>query len=201
MTATNGTGPELIQVLMRADRRWADKRADEPAPPDYLQHLEQYLRPLVGAAGEVSNGDAQPSIPDADTANLRAQRDRARSEVQRLEQANQELTKELGRMRTDYAESVRGSAELADQVEQLRREREQLANQLHSERKHECAWEWPDPDGPLLPCACGRPWPRYATQDETEEVEPEVEPWAELLDRVRGELQEIDWPVRPREAG
>jgi hypothetical protein len=37
-------------------------------------------------------------------------------------------------------------------------------------------------------CACGHPWPRNPTDDEPEEVVPDVEPWGDLFGQIRSEL-------------
>lgn len=110
----------VVDNLRRADQRWARRNADQPAAPEYLEHLACSLQALVVP----SNGNGDPSTSDAETSRLREQVVAAESNAAarraELDQARAEI------------ESIRGALESA------RRERDQVAEQLAEARSHTC---------------------------------------------------------------
>jgi DNA repair exonuclease SbcCD ATPase subunit len=100
------------------------------------------------------------------------------------------LTRKVGALRADYTAAADDNRALADQLAAITAERDQLAEQAELDIAHRCAWPWPDPDLPVQPCECGRPYPRYLEDVEDEEPERDVEPWEALFDRIRDEIQE-----------
>jgi hypothetical protein len=234
MTATTNGKPaaDVVDVLRRADHRWATRNNDDPAPAEYLAHLAKYLEPRVVP----SQSDAGPSISDAELPKLRdqlaaaeqlavsrgaavdqltAELDSARTDARDLQHtaerlavnvqnARQErdtatkqitdLTKQVGQLRADYDSAVADTGQLAGLYEQVVRERDQLAEQVAVVQAHVCSWPWPDPNERVLPCECGRPYPRYAVEELTEPIPPDPDGWRPLFDRIRAQLK--GGPVR-----
>lgn len=220
MTTANGhKAATPVDVLARADSRWATRRGDDPAPREYLEHLAKYLEPVLPA----SKADAQPSISDdeladlrerlaaaeqlaagrgatvdqltAELANARADRplmskvDGLTAELDKATTDNRALTQQVGQLRADYDSATADTSQLAELYEQIVRERDQLAAQVAVVQAHVCAWEWPDPNKRLEPCECGRPYPRYALEELTEPVKPDPEDWGPIFARIRAELK------------
>jgi hypothetical protein len=50
MTATIAAA-DVDVTVKRADARWASRNGDEPASPDYLKHMADAVRPLLGQPG------------------------------------------------------------------------------------------------------------------------------------------------------
>lgn len=197
MTTTNAHQPATaIAVLRRADQRWATRQADDPAAPAYLEHLAKYVQPLVENTAVVPADDrelnqlreqALTATPAA--AARQTELDQAHTELAGLRANLADATTLIGDLRTDYDTATRDTQKLADQLEELSRERDQLAKQLRIATTHQCTWEWPGPNEPVKDCTCGRPYPRHLPPFETEEVQPDREPWSELFDRIRGQLE------------
>lgn len=194
---TNGHEPaSVIAVLRRADQRWARRHADEPAAATYLQHLATYLQPLMGNGApapddshELNQLREQVLAATNDTAARQAELDQAHAEITELRTNLTNATKLIGDLRADYDTATRDTQKLADQLEELSRERDQLANQLRTATAHQCTWEWPGPNEPIEDCTCGRPYPRHVQPFETEAIAPDREPWSELFDRIRDQLE------------
>jgi hypothetical protein len=115
--------------------------------------------------------------------------DQANTELADLRTKLTDATKLIGELRADYTIATRDTQKLADQLEELSRERDQLAEQLRAATAHHCTWEWPSPNQPVKDCECGRPYPRNLPPFETEEVQPDREPWSELFNRIRDQLE------------
>lgn len=197
MTTTTDRKPvTAIAALRRADQRWASRQADEPAAPAYLDHLAKYLQPLVehSAAAPVDDRELnqlreQVLVATNDAAARQAELDQAHAQIAEL-RTNLTLAEEvIAEYRADYELATRDNQKLADQLADLSRERDQLAKQLRAATAHQCTWEWPGPNKPVKDCTCGRPYPRHLPPFETEEIEPDREPWSELFDRIRDQLE------------
>ncbi len=178
MTVTSHTPPRVIDVLQRADQRWARRHADEPATAECLKHLATFLQPLVESCAATS---AEP-IDNHELTQLREQVQAATSATVRVQAELDQAHAELDRLRAAHETANRDNQVLADQIAALGRERDQLAEQLQALTTHRCRWEWPGPDQPVKDCSCGRPYPRHHNPFETEPVVPDREPWAELFD-------------------
>lgn len=193
MTATvNGISrATAIDLLVRADKRWATRHHDDPARGDYLEHLAAAIKPLIDPTTPINLdahfNDGSPSKNDAELerqlTEIRDERDTARTQLDDANVDNARLADEI--------------AALRQQLEQLRaentalvEERAQLAEV--ADQPHICQWDWSDPTQPIQPCACGRTWPRYLEYEE-EEIEPDVEPWDTVFQQLRDQLS--DWQV------
>lgn len=109
MTATvNGTRvPDVETVLKRADHKWAKNRADDPAPPEYLDALglalqQQIVGPLAERGAEGLTDSIASDLADA-----------LENEKQRANRAEQALT---------GAKTAGGG----DQVQKLQAEKQRL---------------------------------------------------------------------------
>lgn len=249
MTTTNGhKAADPVDVLRRADGRWATKRGDDPAPREYLEHLAKFVEPLVqppkvavasstsdaeraqlqqqvaaaeqlsasrGAAVDQLTAELAAAHADRDRASddfaaamrrinpldarvdgltdeLAASRDdalTARNERDAAAAESNSLTKQVGQLRADYDSAIADTSKLAELYEQIVRERDQLAAQVAVVQAHVCTWESPGPNQRLLPCECGRPFPRYAVEELTDPVKPDADDWALIFARIRSELK------------
>lgn len=130
MAATNGrtrVPATVLDVLRRADQRWAQKQSDEPAADEYLKHLAQFVQPVVGDTPapqvderELTRLREQAAAAEQNAAARRAERDEERAEVEQLR----------AQVETLQREAVRAVGAL----ESTRRERDQLNEQLTEAR-------------------------------------------------------------------
>lgn len=144
MAATNGTKQQAsaLALLKRADSRWARDRADDPAAPEYLEHLATYLQPVA------PNKDATPPVDERELTMLReqaasaentaaarrAELDQARAQVDELRQQLQAADEEderLNDLRTELQKHVDAQERRAKKAET---ERDKLGEQLDLER-------------------------------------------------------------------
>lgn len=136
-------------LLRRADRAWTNRTADDPAPPEYLAHLAQYLRQHLTGDTALDPAPAEPTpvVDDRELVALREQVTAAeqnaagrRAEADQLRAENTDLRgqlvnaneafNELAKVRRQndalnahLAEANDDNASLADQaadLEQLR---------------------------------------------------------------------------------
>lgn len=119
MAATNGTKQQAsaLALLKRADSRWARDRADDPAAPEYLEHLATYLQPVA------PNKDATPPVDERELTMLREQaasaENNAAARRAELDQARAEI------------ESLRGQIQEAGAATKQRLEDQRLELQKH----------------------------------------------------------------------
>jgi hypothetical protein len=197
---------DVLTILRRTERTWCRQNADESRGPGYLELLADAVRDHLAA----SDVDAAPSNSDAvDGAQrdalraigaleaTRRERDDARAERDQRDARIIELTKEVGRLRADLAARDTEREHDRQAVTNVLGERDRLVAELAKKQPHRHVYEWPAPDKPIEPCSCGRPFPRYRQDvEEWGDDIPDIEPWAELLGRVRDELG--DWGTPPR---
>lgn len=109
----------VIDVLRRADRRWADKRADEPAATAYLEHLATFLEPHVG--------DQPPAAADPGDTELRQLTeklaDAERTAAARTAERDQ-LAAQLAELRRQHDHEHTEAVRAIGALEQTRRERD-----------------------------------------------------------------------------
>lgn len=174
--AAEVVGPETPRPCGKASPNLA--RFDQPVDENAATPVDDELNQLRDQALAAKN----------EAAARQAELDQARTELAELRTNLTKATKLLGELRADYVIATHDTQKLADQLADVSRERDQLAHQLRAATAHQCKWEWPGPNMPLKVCTCGRPYPRHLLPFETEEIEPDREPWSELFDRIRDQL-------------
>lgn len=215
---TNGAAVDLLGALVRADKSWARTHGDEPRERQYMEWLEQHARERVAveapdqrmaeAERELTARTAALDQLVAEVDSARADHRRVADELSATEQELESTRDERARLAEQLAEA-QGTAGHVDQasvnalaeLEKVKSANAVLRQKLRRaiERadeaggKHVHRYPAPGPGLPLEPCECGRPYPRYFEDvDEDEDGAPDVEPWADLFDRIRDEIAE--WP-------
>ena len=128
MSGTNGNKQHttVVDKLRTADQRWARRNSDQPATPEYLEHLACSIQTVAVP----SNGDGEPPISDAEAARLREQvvaaENNAAARRAELDQARAEIVEVREAFDAEHHEAMRATGAL----ESARRERDQLAEQL-----------------------------------------------------------------------
>lgn len=208
---TAGTAVDLLGALVRADKTWAAKHEDEPRERQYLEWLEQHARARVAAEApderlavverELAARTAAVDQLGAELQGARTELERARAEVKavrsELELVRDErarLVDELGEARARRESDEQAVGNVLDELKAARSAiqvlRRKLAKAVEAGR-HIHRYPAPGPGLPLEPCECGQPYPRYFEEvDDGEDAAPEVEPWADLFDRIRAEIGE-----------
>ncbi len=205
---------DLTATVKRADKRYADKVGDDPAPSEYVTAIVNAVKPLLGAPdpavlGELAElraakdrrdalleelrktADSRARVIDgqkAELATISAAANGAAAEAERHRIANGRLAEDLAaaRDRAERLDAELGAARAALQEKQ-RLVREQAARL----ERHRHDYPWPDPSRPPQACECGHPWPLTKPRPAPPVPSPEVvDPW----DRIRSELK--DWPTR-----
>jgi len=132
------------------------------------------------------------TLRTAELDDARAERDTARAQLRDRPAAGVDAS--------ILDQAQRDNARLADELAQTRHNLE-LANRTLDEIADEEAgrpasarhWHQFEVDprtGEHHPCRCGQPWIRALVEDD-EEIQPDIEPWAALFDRIRDELGEV----------
>lgn len=195
----------ILGALERADRRSAQRTGDDPMPREYLTALAQAVAPEV---------DELPASADVDELRARivaAEDDRDRA-LAGLDDAQRVNAQQAGQIKSLLAEVEQHRENAANTRLTLQRRIDELTTELGNARaalgearkapaaEHRHTYEITD-TGAILPCAgevdgrpCGLPYPRDVLAGllaDTEDDEPDVEPMAALLARVRDEL--ADW--------
>lgn len=136
MTATF-TAVDLDVAVKRADGRWATRNGDEPASLDYLKHMADAVRPLLGQpSGPVDDVQVQQLLADKQRLNdlaeeLRKQADTRGKVIDRQTRDLAALKKQLTDAETDSRRRIDAavSAVTAD-GEKLREEADRLRQAL-----------------------------------------------------------------------
>lgn len=128
---------------------------------------------------------------------VRKQLAAAEGELELVRDERARLVDELGESRQRRGHDEQAVANVLGEAEKhksaaavLRQKLRRATERLERAEQHEHFYPWPDPAKPPEPCACGRLWPRLLDED-TEEVEPDLEPWDALWARLRVDL--ADW--------
>lgn len=186
MGPSNGDGPpsdidagevaDLRARLATAERDLATRTA---AADQLAAELETARAALERAGADLKSTEAELEMVRDERAHLVDDLGEARTRRGHDEQAVGNVLDELKKLKSANAvlrQKLRRANERADEV-----------------GKHVHRYPAPGPGLPLEPCECGRPYPRYFEDvDEDEDGAPDVEPWADLFDRIRDEIAE--WP-------
>lgn len=137
--------------------------------------------------GKVEELRAQLAAKDRETNEARAERDTARAQLRDAE-AQPHGGVEL--MQSDLARLANELAAAQRDRDAANRTLDEIADEqaARPDETHACRWPLAEPGTEPGPCACGKPWPRSAALFEVEEVVPDVDPWADLFGRIRGEV-------------
>ncbi|MFD6069301.1 hypothetical protein [Amycolatopsis lurida] len=171
---------EQVQKL-QADKRRLDARVAElrnmvatrDGAVDRLKSAAETLKiDVVQLKNELDEARAER---DTARAQLRDAEDQSHGGAELLQTDIVRLTNELTAAKRDLAAANRTLDEIADEED------------ARPPAVHVCQWPVAEPRTEPEPCECGRPWPRGAGV-EFEEVVPDVDPWADLFGRIRGEV-------------
>lgn len=174
---------DIRGALARADERHARRVGyDEPLTAAHLDALTNAVQPLVDPNSAPTEHDATIAQQHGEITALKLERD--------------QLAEELKAARLDVERRINTAVKATETVAKTMREkvdelRIDLAAAKAAVPQHQHTYEWPTPDEPPLPCECGHPFPRTALAEQLadgEPVEPEVEPFGDLLGRIRAEL-------------
>ncbi|GAB3376389.1 hypothetical protein [Amycolatopsis echigonensis] len=199
---------DLDGALARADRRYATRFGDDPAPREYLDALANAVRPFL-----TEPKTSRDSAPDSEretalasvAAELRVDNARLADQLQAEQDKTKRLTAELEQARAAIEGKNEALREHAATVERLRaeladaeRDRDAAHAALDEQdaarvEPHQHRYPWPDPSRLPEPCECGREYPRAVPPPTRAAADPEPEPWGGLLGQVRGELR--GWPA------
>jgi len=133
MTATIAAA-DVDVTVKRADGRWASRNGDEPASPDYLKHMADAVRPLLGQppAGPVDDVQVKQLLADKERLDdlvdeLRKQADTRGATIDRQARQIQDLRRDLD---AADAEARRRVDAAASTMEEPLRVAEKEANRL-----------------------------------------------------------------------
>ncbi|MFF5988159.1 hypothetical protein [Prauserella flavalba] len=170
----------------------AQLRADNARLADELHSaLRDNERITAAAEAEVQRHRRQAAEQNAQAEALANQRDDAQAEVRKLQRQLAETQAEAASAKAerDKLKSRLDDAEI-DLAAAHKALDEQAADRVEPRRHY---YPVPAPGAEPEPCACGQPYPRSSIEDRSGEPCAPQEPWAELIDRIRGELDE--WPA------
>jgi hypothetical protein len=180
---------DIRSALARADERYARRAGyDEPLTGEHLDALAIAVRTLVEPG---SSSEAQATIAQQ------------HGEITALKLERDQLAEELKAAREDTQRRVdAATAAIQTAVGAMRQKAEQLQSELDTTRaatpEHHHTYEWPSPDQPPLPCACGHPYPRTVLAEHLAHgprVMPDREPFDVLMGRIRAELSNWGSPA------
>lgn len=207
-SADDPASPDYLKVLADAVRPLVANGKPAPALPgvddEQVQKLQADNRRLDARVTELRN-----MVATRDGA-----LDKQKSATEELKIELVQLRKELDEVRAER-DTARGKLRDAEAqphggVELMQSDLARLANELAAAQRdrdaanrtldeiadeeaarpaavHVCQWPVAEPGAEPSPCECGKPWPLTA-EVEVEEVVPDVDPWADLFGRIRGEV-------------
>lgn len=206
---TNGASVDLLGSLVRADKSWARTHGDEPRERPYLEWLEQHARERVAMEApdvRLAEVERELTVRSAAADQLGAELETARAQVDRLagslraveqelelvRDERSRLVDELGEARTRRESDEQAVENVLDELKAARSANQVLRGKLAKATeagRHIHRYPAPGPGLLVGPCECGQPYPRYFEEvDEGPEAVPDVEPWADLFDRIRAEV-------------
>lgn len=192
---------DIRDALARADKRYGRRVGyDEPLTTEHLDALAAAVRPTPD--------DAPPAdTPPADDKTIARQH----GEITSLTLERNQLAEQLQATRTDFERREQAATKASEGIARTYATRNEELHKLLNdalreltelrarETPHVHAYEWPAPDQPPLPCACGHPYPRTVLAEQLahgSKVEPECEPFDVLMGRIRGELSTWGSPAQ-----
>lgn len=201
--------PEYLTALATAVRPLLGQSTAAPAKVDDVQVkqlladkqrletvVEEQRKILQSSGKEYDRIARENAAKDREINEARAARDTA------VAQLREQGTSPHGALQLAQEDNVRLADELAAVQEQLSTTRRDLAaaNKTLDEIADEEAGQ-PTPAHVHLyaptkpgeqpgPCACKHPYPR-AFEFDDDEVQPDVEPWSRVFDRIRAQLDEV----------